>query len=530
MKTFLIKGPYYWSFNKYIMFSRSSLILWLFWNIFFHLLKGSELISDDLNINLTDYKSAGTDYENCGDNDNSIYDNDIHIYDQDIWNTDDEFDRNHKSDVSFIQAHAIDLISPVAPLVFEKNRTRAEREGLIHKKLHDIFKLQHPEVGYSLRNYYVENWPEGVDLFKDHWTKEEIDKINERLPILKFQLRDQYFTLSKQLGLDEKQCLTEAELDLSLTNAMVNKLLHERFKVESDLPNARKLDWQLLDKRCIPEKYHEVPLNSLTIQSPLIYQNREIIDNIHFYPAVSILPKSKKPSRSKLTRSVMERSEENLDSINEVRTKKIVNDQSSARDRSKQLKLELQELFNKQHPDQLYNLKKFRILNWPLEVNLFKSYWTKKEMNIIRRKMNEFKFVPMPITYEAEMENEFGVVLEKHWTKIIVFLFILDRFRLETGDPDAACVRWDLLDRSQIPSKYDRFEINHYTMRETRFFKNPEIVHNIHFKHSQKRKLEEIEQKNDKNEEPEEKREEIDLDEWYKVVFSDNEEGEWTEI
>ena len=129
---------------------------------------------------------------------------------------------------------------------------------------------------------------------KRHWTQEEADKINERLPILKFQLRDQYFTFSKQLGLDEKQCLTEAELDLSLTNAMVKKLLHERFKVESGQSNARKLDWQLLDKRCIPEKYHEVPLNFLTIQSPLIYQNREIIDNIHFYPAISILLKSKR--------------------------------------------------------------------------------------------------------------------------------------------------------------------------------------------------------------------------------------------
>ena len=57
------------------------------------------------------------------------------------------------------------------------------------------------------------------------------------------------------------KCLTEAELDVSLTYSMVNEFLHRRYKVESEEPNATRLNWKLLDRRSIPDKYNEVPLN-----------------------------------------------------------------------------------------------------------------------------------------------------------------------------------------------------------------------------------------------------------------------------
>ena len=103
----------------------------------------------------------------------------------------------------------------------------------------------------------------------------------------------------------------------------------------------------------------------MTIQSPFVYQNSEIIDNIHFYSAVE---KLRNPigqiEQQKPTRPAIEQSEEIFDSLKEFCTKESANrylDRSRgySTDRSEQLKLELQELFKKQHPDQLYSLKSF---------------------------------------------------------------------------------------------------------------------------------------------------------------------------
>ena len=526
------------------MFVTSGLLLWLLWNLSFYYLKGAELLSDGENINLSEYKSnvgsipIDSDYESYGDND-STSDNDIHISDQEMLNTDNNRSLKYKRDETSFQSK---LVNRFLPLVFGSNQTRAQREKLINSKLHEIFKVQHPTIGYNLRNYFVENWPEDVDLMKDHWSKEELDKINEKLPILNFQLRDQYLTICMQFGFDKMKCLTEAELDFSLTNDIVDKLLYLRFKVETEQPNATRLNWKLLDRSSIPDKYNEVPLNFLTIQSPLIYRNREIIDNIHFHAAAITLPnytESSRPKRiTKPTKSLMEMEQpyEKTDSIKKVRVKKSENRnleryRGYVRDRSKQLKQELQEMFWTQHPHNTYNLKNYQIENWPPEVNALKNYWTKKEMELIQQRMSEFKFVPKQSTYKEETELEYGVVLEKDWTRVKVFLFILDRFRHESGDPDANAVRWDLLDRSQIPSKYDQLEINHFTMCEPRLYKNPEIVHNIHFKRSSKRKAEEIEQDivvEDNIVLDEDI--EIDVDELYKAVFSDNEDVDCAEI
>ena len=49
------------------------------------------------------------------------------------------------------------------------------------------------------------------------------------------------------------------------------------------------------------------------------------------------------------------------------------------RDRSKQLKQELQEMFWTQHPHNTYNLKNYQIENWPPEVNPLKIIGPKKK-------------------------------------------------------------------------------------------------------------------------------------------------------
>lgn len=58
---------------------------------------------------------------------------------------------------------------------------------------------------------------------------------------------------------------------------------------------------------------------------------------------------------------------------------------------------------------------------------------------------------------------------------------LLERFKLESGWQKAKVIDWNQLDRSQIPVKYDGIIINGSTMRITRFFRNPEIVNNVHF-------------------------------------------------
>jgi hypothetical protein len=59
---------------------------------------------------------------------------------------------------------------------------------------------------------------------------------------------------------------------------------------------------------------------------------------------------------------------------------------------------------------------------------------------------------------------------------------MLERFRRETGQLKAKAVSWKLLDRSSIPSEYDEVKIGSDSMSRPKYFLNPEIVDNIHFK------------------------------------------------
>lgn len=60
-------------------------------------------------------------------------------------------------------------------------------------------------------------------------------------------------------------------------------------------------------------------------------------------------------------------------------------------------------------------------------------------------------------------------------------MVLLNRFRDESGDSEATRIRWNQLDRRDIPKKYKDIEINSKTMNFRVFYQNPEIVDNIHF-------------------------------------------------
>ena len=169
-------------------------------------------------------------------------------------------------------------------LVFNDHDSRRKRESRIRKRLREIFQLQFPKTKYSLRHLYIENGPEDVNLYKEHWSKEELDKINERMHLFKFHARNEPMTLNRQLNLDKMKYLTEAKSDTSIRYDAVMQMVKKRFKIESGLPEAVRVDWRLLDRSRLPEKYHQVPLSSFSIKSSLILFNREIIENIHFRP------------------------------------------------------------------------------------------------------------------------------------------------------------------------------------------------------------------------------------------------------
>ena len=93
----------------------------------------------------------------------------------------------------------------------------------------------------------------------------------------------EYYTKALRESLKEMKCLTSAYLRKDYNKDAMMEMMLERFKHETCKPSANKISWRLLDRRQIPEKYKNVPLNSATVSNRLIYKNPEIIDNIHFY-------------------------------------------------------------------------------------------------------------------------------------------------------------------------------------------------------------------------------------------------------
>lgn len=256
----------------FIMIQKIALVFIYSWIFLFRSIKGSALsTSDNIFIDFQITEDEQLMYQNWLDE----------------LATEDLNDSNHcrldNFTSSSVASESSDNYS-VSPLIFAELETLKTREKLIRRKLREIFQKQFPILTYNLCFNYIENWPEDVDLYKAHWNKEELEKINERLPLFKFHPRKQPLPMSERFDLYKLKCLTEAELDTSLTKLKVRKLISERFQFETGLSGS-KIDWNLLDRTSIPTKYNQIRFNSKTIDDRLIRFNREIIDNIHFYPA-----------------------------------------------------------------------------------------------------------------------------------------------------------------------------------------------------------------------------------------------------
>ena len=85
-------------------------------------------------------------------------------------------------------------------------------------------------------------------------------------------------------------CIDAAVLSGNRGMEVVNtvQLLLERFRKETGNADAKRIEWLLLDRRNVPAKYDRVPFTLVILHCKLVYQNPEIIYNIHFYQNIRI--------------------------------------------------------------------------------------------------------------------------------------------------------------------------------------------------------------------------------------------------
>ena len=162
--------------------------------------------------------------------------------------------------------------------------SRKECKRIVTIKLKEAFKAQYPTRKFSLRMYKADNWPPGVDTSLGHrWSKPDLIEIYKNIHLFRFAPKELIESTDKLIGLEQMECLNGAVLNDKLTFKKVYKSIFSRFQIESGLTNTKGIRWKYLDKSKMPEKYNRVPLNAQTIVSKYIYQNPELVNNIHFF-------------------------------------------------------------------------------------------------------------------------------------------------------------------------------------------------------------------------------------------------------
>ena len=146
-----------------------------------------------------------------------------------------------------------------------------------------IFKCRQQLPYYYCSNlflYDLKNWPEGVSKLKDRWDRSSCERIKANMSLLQFipiNDIDKRPLSVKILGL-----IPDITLDPSITKKKAHEILLQKFRTETGRKTARFISWSLLDRSAIPEKYSEIVFDSNAMKFAQIYQNLEIIENIHF--------------------------------------------------------------------------------------------------------------------------------------------------------------------------------------------------------------------------------------------------------
>ena len=376
----------------------------------------------------------------------------------------------------------------------------------INQKLQEIFNSQFPEQRFDRRKCTVENWPTDVDWFNGLcWSETDLIKINEGIPFYRF-IKQHRSSLERQnISSEVMDCLKNAVLNEVMTRRSTRRILFDRFKLETGINDAQFIDWKLVDQRKIPKKYAKVLINSDTLGSKFIFQNPEIVNNIHFYKNFrsKIEPEyihdNCPPEELDIFQRDMEISE-NIQDICDLSNQHMAinanlyqplnaNEYKNLHDFKRKLMVKLKEIFKHQHPNRKFNLRVFKIENWPPGVNQNFAYkWKKDDLNRINESIPLFYFIPretVESVYQIigldKMDCLTTAVVDANLSYRSVYKSILERFKAETGRFNVKRVNWKYLDRSRIPEKYDQVPMNSKTIASQLVFKNPEIVNNIHF-------------------------------------------------
>lgn len=155
--------------------------------------------------------------------------------------------------------------------------------------------------------------------------------------------------------------------------------------------------------------------------------------------------------------------------------------------KNKSIRIELERLFHKRFPFTKFSHRRYDVINWPVNVPKIKKHWSFNEVELIRLSLNTLRFVKRNEIFSTA--DEFGInrfdgidfPQDDSMDLDSSMLMIFNRFKKESGWSEASKIDWKILDRSQLPSKYDSLEINSITMKLVKLHRNPEIVHNIHF-------------------------------------------------
>ena len=313
------------------------------------------------------------------------------------------------------------------------------RKSQIFSELEKILKFQlGAEAVLKLSNYQILNWPENVEKNKKHWNNVEFSKIKSKMKEFIFvPLKQEFIDLlavSSRNYSEELQNLTFEEVKRKCKSQLPLEDCEELYKYGiTNWPEGIvriKNYWDVAECETISreqDKFTFTPLSSISGRE--YYLNMKI-------------------------------------KLNE----------------------DLKAVFLSQHPDKRFNLKAFDIKNWPEDVPIVKSFsWNMPEMSKINRKLADLVFIERDSspTYAEPTGLDglgyFDSILMKSWSRKQVYALLLERFRLETENPTAKAIDWSKLNRRDIPIQYGPYKINCASMKNEKFYKNREIVENIHF-------------------------------------------------
>ena len=413
-------------------------------------------------------------------------------------------------------------INAVQPIDLRLSVSAPDLHRQLLLKLKEIFYNQFPDDVFCRNKYRIENWPSNVNLLKPRWTKRELEEINEGIPFYIFVLSKAYNPMHRMEN--------TGFIKNNMSKKETLKFLLDRYKTETGRSNAKRIEWKMLDRSKIPKKSGNI------LSLKLIYENREIIDNIHFF----------KDSRSKQQTEFVELSEMELECLHyalsndDVRTKhqsevsdrdisckETTKEHSDSIDYPEKPILEFSEVeleyldYVLSNDDVSFDQNKDESQHFTtedsatLQITMSKSFanyvdsiefsspTSRKKAHLAQRKRDE----KISKSRNSEDPDSFGVefpfpsLTVKHGNNSVGLsefeskrserncseilrkkrLILLERYREETGDASAKLIYWHRLDRRSIPSKYDNIIIDCYTIKTVPIYGNPEIFDNIHF-------------------------------------------------